>query len=72
MYSEAEPLYVRSLAILMQTLGQDNPNTQTVMSSLMMLRLQMSTGMSSETLQQMITENPDDIIRFLQDTNPDN
>jgi tetratricopeptide (TPR) repeat protein len=71
-YSEAEPLYVRSLAIFMQSLGQDHPNTQTVMSSLMMLRLQMSTGMSSETLQQMITENPDDIIRFLQDTNPDN
>ena len=63
---------MRSLAIFMQSLGQDHPNTQTVMSSLMMLRLQMSTGMSSETLQQMITENPDDIIRFLQDTNPDN
>ena len=56
----------------MQTLGQDHPNTQTVMSSLMMLHLQMSTGMSSETLQQMIAKNPDDIIRLLQENNPDN
>ena len=71
-YSEAEPLYLRSLEIFMQALGQDHSHTQTAMTSLMMLRLQMSTGMSSETLQQMITENPDDIIRFLQDTNPDN
>lgn len=71
-YSEAEPMYLRSLAILMQTLGQDHPNPQTVMSSLMMLRLQMSTGMSSETLQQMIAKNPDDIIRLLQENNPDN
>ena len=56
---KAEPLYRRSLAIFTQTLGQDHPNTQTVMFSLMMLRLQMSTGMSSETLQQMIIENSD-------------
>jgi len=38
----------------------------------MMLRLQISTGMSSEALQQMIAENPDDTIRLLQENNPDN
>ncbi|GBO56158.1 hypothetical protein APA_4488 [Pseudanabaena sp. lw0831] len=38
----------------------------------MMLRSQMSTGMSSETLQQMIAKNPDDIIRLLQESNPNN
>jgi hypothetical protein len=63
---------VRSLAILMQTLGQDHPHTQTVMFSLMMLRSQMSTGMSSGTLQQMFVENPDDIIRLLQELKIDN
>ncbi|WP_201324291.1 hypothetical protein [Pseudanabaena sp. lw0831] len=50
----------------------DHPHTQIVMSSLMMLRSQMSTGMSSETLQQMIAKNPDDIIRLLQESNPNN
>jgi hypothetical protein len=63
---------VRSLAILMQTLGQNHPHTQTVMFSLMMLRLQMSIGMSSETLQQMIVENPDDIIRLIRELKIDN
>jgi hypothetical protein len=38
----------------------------------MMLRSQISTGMSSETLQQMIAENPDDIIRLMQENNLDN
>ncbi|WP_258040759.1 hypothetical protein [Pseudanabaena sp. BC1403] len=42
------------------------------MSSLTILRSQISTGMSSETLQQMIAKNPDDIIRLLQENNPDN
>ncbi len=69
---QSHPLYVRSLAILMQTLGQDHPHTQTVMFSLMMLRSQMSTGMSSKTLQQMFVENPDDIIRLIQELKIDN
>jgi hypothetical protein len=56
----------------MQTLGQDHPHTQTVMFSLMMLRVQMSTRMSSETLQQMFIENPDDIIRLIQELKIDN
>jgi len=64
-YSEAEPLYLRSLEILMQALGQDHPHTQSVMVSLMMLRSQISTGMSSDTLQQMMANNPDDIISLI-------
>ncbi len=70
-YSEAEPLYLQSLEILMQALGQDHPHTQTVMVSLVTLRLQISTGMSSEALQQMMANNPDDIIRLLKQTNPE-
>lgn len=35
----------------MQKLGQDHPNTQTVMSSLMMLKLQISTGLDPVTLE---------------------
>ncbi len=69
-YSEAEPLYLRSSEIFMQVLGQDHPNTQTVMVSLVMLQLQISTGMSSEALQQMIANNPDDIMQLLQAMNP--
>ncbi|MDX2254786.1 MAG: tetratricopeptide repeat protein [Pseudanabaenaceae cyanobacterium bins.39] len=69
-YNEAEPLYLRSLEIFMQALGQDHPHTQTVMVSLMMLRLQISTGMSSEALQQMIANNPDDIMQLLQAMHP--
>jgi len=65
-YSEAEPLYVRSLAILMQTLGQEHPNTQSTMSSLMMLKLQISTGLDPATLEQMIQNNPDEIMQMLQ------
>jgi Tetratricopeptide repeat len=65
-YSEAEPLYLRSLEILMQKLGQDHPNTQSVMSSLMMLKLQISTGLDSATLEQMIQNNPDEIMQLLQ------
>ncbi|NMF58243.1 tetratricopeptide repeat protein [Pseudanabaena yagii] len=69
-YSEAEPLFLRSLEIFIKVLGQDHPHTQTVMVSLMMLRLQISTGMSSEALQQMIANNPDDIMQLLQAMNP--
>jgi hypothetical protein len=54
----------------MQVLGQDHPHTQSVMVSLMMLRLQISTGMSSEALQQMIANNPDGIMQLLQSMNP--
>ncbi|MDG2616875.1 hypothetical protein P7L53_11545 [Thermoleptolyngbya sichuanensis XZ-Cy5] len=32
-YSEAEPLYVRALAILLKQLGQEHPNTQTVIDN---------------------------------------
>ena len=68
---KAEPLYRRALAIFIQVLGQDYPHTQSVMISLMMLRLQIFTGMSSEALQQMMANNPDDIIRWLKQTNPE-
>ncbi len=61
---------MRSLEIFMQVLGQDHPNTQTVMVFLMMLRLQISTGMSSEASQQMIANNPDGIMQLLQSMNP--
>ena len=30
-YAEAEPLYQRAIAILLATLGENHPNTQTVM-----------------------------------------
>jgi hypothetical protein len=50
----------------MQKLGQDHPNTQSVMSSLMMLKLQISTGLDSATLEQMIQNNPDEIMQLLQ------
>jgi hypothetical protein len=59
-------MYLRSLEILMQKLGQDHPNTQSVMSSLMMLKLQISTGLDSATLEQMIQNNPDEIMQLLQ------
>jgi hypothetical protein len=65
-YSDTEPMYLRSLEILMQKLGQDHPNTQSVMSSLMMLKLQISTGLDSATLEQMIQNNPDEIMQLLQ------
>jgi hypothetical protein len=32
-YSEAEPLYVRSVSICFQSLGQDHPHTQTVLGN---------------------------------------
>jgi len=62
---------VRSLEIFMQALGQDHPNTQTVMSSLMMLKLQISTGLDPATLEQMIQNNPDEIMQLLQQITSD-
>lgn len=50
-YSKAEPLYARSLAIFVKTLGQDHPNTQTVTSSLTLLKLQILTGFDPATLE---------------------
>ncbi|MEO0825463.1 MAG: tetratricopeptide repeat protein, partial [Cyanobacteria bacterium J06642_9] len=32
-YSEAEPLYLRALAIVFSTLGENHPNTQTGLSN---------------------------------------
>ncbi len=32
-YSKAEPLYLRTVGIFMQALGQDHPNTQTVLGN---------------------------------------
>jgi hypothetical protein len=50
----------------MQALGQDHSHTQTAMTSLMMLKLQISTGLDPATLEQMIQNNPDEIMRLLQ------
>jgi tetratricopeptide (TPR) repeat protein len=41
-YSEAEPLYVRSLQIAESTLGANHPNTQTIRKNLEILRQQLS------------------------------
>ncbi|WP_156120477.1 hypothetical protein [Neosynechococcus sphagnicola] len=39
-YSDAEPLYVRSCEILLSVLGQEHPNTQTVIGTLIQFLLQ--------------------------------
>ncbi len=59
-------MYLRALEILMQKLGQDHPNTQIVISSLMMLKLQISTGLDPATLEQMIQNNPEEIVQMPQ------
>jgi Tetratricopeptide repeat len=41
-YSEAEPLYVRSLQIAENTLGVNHPSTQTIRENLEILRQQLS------------------------------
>ena len=64
-YREAEPLFVKALEIFLQTFGQDHPNTRTVEISLMMVRLQITTGMSSEILQQTLLSNPDALTQLL-------
>jgi tetratricopeptide (TPR) repeat protein len=65
-YNEAELLYLRSLKIFKQKLGQDHPNTQAVTTSLMMLKLQISTGLDPATLEQIIQNNPNEIEQMLQ------
>lgn len=49
-YSEAEPLYGRALGILTKSLGENHPHTQSVMSALMMLKIQNLTGLDATTL----------------------
>lgn len=71
-YYEAEPLFVKALEIFLQTFGQDHPNTKTVEISLMLLRLQIATGMSSEILQQTLLSNPDALTQLLQQMMLDN
>ena len=65
-YEEAEPLYQEALAILMSTVGENHPYMQSVMSALMMLKLQAITGLNAAALEQMIKNNPDKIMQMLQ------
>ncbi len=50
----------------MQALGQDHPHTQSVMSALLMLKLQAVTGLDSAGLAQMMQNNPEEIIQMMQ------
>ncbi len=43
-YSEAEPLYIRALAIWEKTLGPEHPNTATVYENLAILLGELSRG----------------------------
>ncbi|WP_271252761.1 FxSxx-COOH system tetratricopeptide repeat protein [Pseudanabaena sp. Chao 1811] len=65
-YEEAEPLYQEALAILMATVGENHPYTQSVMSALMLLKLQAITGLDATALVEMIQNNPDALMRLFQ------
>jgi len=65
-YEQAEPLYQDTLAILMSTFGENHPYTKSVMSALMMLKLQAITGLDAAALQEMIENNPDALMQFFQ------
>ncbi len=65
-YEAAEPLYQQALEILMSTVGENHPYTQNVMTGLLMLKLQASTGLDSADLEQMMQNNPDEIMQLLQ------
>ena len=65
-YSEAEPHYLRSLAIRLEKLGENHPYTQSTQMSLILLRLQIATGMDTDSLTQLLQTNPDAIIELLQ------
>jgi len=56
---------VHQLEILLSSTEQDHPYPQTVTSSLMMLKLQLLTGLDPATLEQMIQNNPDEIMQLL-------
>jgi hypothetical protein len=50
----------------MSTVGENHPYMQSVMSALIMLKLQAITGLNAAALEQMIKNNPDKIMQMLQ------
>jgi tetratricopeptide (TPR) repeat protein len=65
-YEEAEPLYQEALGIWLSTVGENHPHTQSVMSALILLKLQAITGLDANELQQMIENNPDKLGAIIQ------
>jgi hypothetical protein len=50
----------------MSTVGENHPHTQSVMSALLMLKLQKMTGLDANELQQIIENNPDKLGAIIQ------
>ena len=65
-YAKVEPLYQEALEILMTTVGENHPYTKSVRVALIMLKLQAITGLDAADLKQMIQNNPDALMRLLQ------
>ena len=64
-YTEAEPLYQRSIAILLATLGENHPNTQTVM----MNYFRMLSQVSDEELTERFPPEMVEMLRNLRQNN---
>jgi tetratricopeptide (TPR) repeat protein len=66
-YEEAEPLYLRALAILFDRLGAEHPNTQTVWQNfLQFLQQVVQAGQTAQLSNHPATQ---DLLRQLQQTN---
>jgi hypothetical protein len=56
-YGEAEPLYRRSLAILLQSLGADHPNTETVRQNFCgLIKAMVQAGQTAQLSEQPLTQ----------------